>query len=236
MTDIHSHLLYNIDDGSHSVEESVELLIKLKEIGFNNVILTPHYIQDSEYSADNKEKKEKFEYLKETLNLNKIDINIFLGNEIFYNNNIVELVKTGYITPLNNTNYLLIELPFHNKILNLEDMLYEIKCKGYIPIIAHPERYTYFHDNYDLVDKLKEEDILFQCNYASIIGYYGKDSEKLFRYMLKNGYVDYLGTDLHSLNKTIVIDKFKKIEKEIRKVAGKEYYQEIQDNCDLLVE
>lgn len=235
MTDIHSHLIYGIDDGSRSIEESVELLSKLRQIGFENVIITPHYIENSEYSSKNIEKEEKLELLKAALSKNNVDINIYIGNEIFINENIISLIENGSIESLNNTNRLLIELPFHNKILNLEDIIYELKYNGYDPIIAHPERYTYFQEDYELVDKLKEEGVLFQCNYSSIIGYYGKDALKLLKYMLKHRYVDYLGTDIHRLSKTDVIDNFKKIDKLFNKIAGKVYYQQIKDNCDNLV-
>ena len=235
MTDIHSHILFDVDDGSKTIEESTELLKKLHKVGFNNVILTPHYIKDSEYSSKNKEKKQKINELKEELIKQNIDINIFLGNEIFINNEIYELIKEGEIHTLNNTRYILVELPFHNEIVNLEDIIYELKIKGLIPIIAHPERYSYFQNNYKEVDRLREEGFLFQGNYASILGYYGKDAQKLLKYMLKKQYIDYLGTDIHRTAKTYVKENFKKIEKNILKITKKEYYQEIKDNCDNLV-
>ncbi len=235
MTDIHSHLIYGIDDGSRDINESIELLKKMKDIGFDNVIITPHYIENSDYSSNNEAKLERLEEIKKELFKNKIDINIHLGNEIFINENIVNHIKSNEIYPLNNSKYLLIEFPFHNQILNLEDMLYEIKYNGYIPIIAHPERYDAFKDDYSIVEKLREEGILFQANYSSIIGHYGKHAKKLLKRMLKDGYIDYLGTDLHRVGKTTVIDNFKKIEKKIRKITGKEYYKKIMNNCDDLV-
>lgn len=235
MTDIHSHILFDVDDGSKSIEESIKLLKKLKDIGFNNIILTPHYIEGSEYCSKNSEKKEKLNKIKEELSNQKIDINIYLGNEIFINNNIYELIKAGEIKTLNNTRYILVELPFHNQIVNLEDIIYELKIKGLIPIIAHPERYTYFQKNYKEVDRLREEGFLFQGNYASILGYYGKESQKLLKYMLKKQYIDYLGTDIHRINKTYVIDNFKKIEKKIIKITKKDYYDVILENNNNII-
>ena len=235
MTDIHSHILFDVDDGSRTIEESIELLKQMREIGFNNVILTPHYIQGSEYCRANHEKKIKFNEIKEELEKQNIKINIFLGNEIFINNEIYELIKNGNIHTLNNTRYILVELPFHHSIMNLEDVIYELKIKGLIPIIAHPERYTYFQENYKEVDRLKEEGFLFQANYASILGYYGKESQKLMKYMLKKQYIDFLGTDLHRTTKTYVIDNFKKIEKHIIKITKKDYYEEIQENNHKIV-
>lgn len=235
MTDIHSHILFDVDDGSKSIEESIELLKKLKDIGFNNIILTPHYIEGSEYCSKNSEKNKRLKQLKEELSNQKIDINIHLGNEIFINNNIYELIKAAEIKTLNNTRYILVELPFHNQIVNLEDIIYELKIKGLIPIIAHPERYSYFQKNYKEVDKLREEGFLFQGNYASILGYYGKESQKLLKYMLKKQYIDYLGTDIHRINKTYVIDNFKKIEKQIIKITKKDYYDVILENNNNII-
>lgn len=235
MTDIHSHILFDVDDGSKSIDESIELLKKMHEVGFNNVILTPHYIDGSEYSCKNNEKKSKLNNIKKELLKQKIDINIYLGNEILINDSIYELIVNNSIHTLNNTRYILVEFPFHNKIINMEDIIYELKINGLIPIIAHPERYTYFQDNYKEVDRLRKEGFLFQGNYASILGYYGKESQKLLKYMLKKKYIDYLGTDIHRTSKMYVLDNFDKIEKEIIKITKKDYYNEIRNNCDLIV-
>ena len=235
MTDIHSHLIFNVDDGSRSIGESVELLRRMKDVGFDNVIITPHFISNTEYSSSNSLKLRRLEEIKEELKKNNIDINIYLGNEIYINNKIDEYIKEGEIYPLNNSNYLLIEFPMHNMINNFEDILYELKCKGYEIIIAHPERYSYFQDDPSIIDSLYEDGYLFQCNYASILGFYHSGSEKLIKYMLKRGYVHYLGTDLHRLDKTFVLDNFEKIKKKIIKITGDDYFQEIISNCDNLV-
>lgn len=235
MTDIHSHILFDVDDGSDSLEESLELLKGLESIGFNNVILTPHYIEGSEYCSLNKEKLIKLNILKQEIEKNNIKINIYLGNEIFINDHIVEGIKTNRIYTLNNSKYLLFELPFHNQILNLVDIVYEMKYQGYIPILAHPERYIYFQDNPKLLDELKEEGLLFQANFSSILGYYGKGAKKLLKYMLKKKYIDYLGTDIHRINKSYVIDNFPKIEKVFNKIAGSDYYKKIISNGDNLL-
>ena len=235
MTDIHSHILFDVDDGCSTLKESIELLKKMHDIGFNDIILTPHYIDGSEYNSNNIEKISKFKELKEEIQKEKLDINIYLGNEIFINNNIYELIKNKNIYTLNNSNYILVELPFHNQIVNLEDIIYELKIKGITPIIAHPERYTYFQKNYKEVDRLKEEGFLFQANYSSILGYYGKEAQKLLKYMLKKRYIDYLGTDIHKTSKTYVIDNFEKIEKKIIKITKKDYYEEILNNNKSIV-
>ena len=201
MTDVHSHILFGIDDGSRTISESIELLKKLKSVGFNNVILTPHFILDSTYNSNYEANIKIYNELKERLLNENIDINIYLGNEIFIDKNV----------------------------------LYEIRSKGYEVVIAHPERYDAFKEDYSIVDTLREDGFLFQSNYSSILGYYGKDSIKLLKYMLKRHYIDFLGTDIHRIEKTYVIDNFKKIEKHIIKVTGSEYYNKIQLNNNKLV-
>ena len=235
MTDIHSHIIFGVDDGSDSIEESIELLKGLKSVGFDSVIMTPHYIEGSEYCSNNNEKIKKFNIINEEIKKNSIDINIYLGNEIFINDHIVDEILNGQVYTLNNTKYFLFELPFHNQIINLSDIIYEIRFQGYIPILAHPERYTYFQDNYNLVDEFKNEGLLFQANFASILGFYGKGSQKLLKYMLKKEYVDFLGTDIHHIYNAYTIDNFKKIEKEYKKIAGSDYYLRIIQNGDKLV-
>lgn len=235
MTDTHSHILFNIDDGSNNIEESIAILKEMAEVGFKHVILTPHYIEGTEYSVTNEEKDIRFALLEKRIKEENLDIIIHLGNEIFLHNNLIASIEGAKCYGLNKSNYLLVELPFHNQIRGLIDILYEFKVKGYTPIIAHPERYTYLQDNPDLVDKLKEEGTLFQCNYSSILGYYRKDAERLMKYMLKKHYVDYLGTDIHHINKAFVLDNFDKIKKNIIKITGDEYFNEIMENCSNLI-
>lgn len=235
MTDVHSHILFGIDDGSRTISESIELLKKLKSVGFNNVILTPHFILDSTYNSNYEANIKIYNELKERLLNENIDINIYLGNEIFIDKNVPTLLEKNIITSLNRTKYVLVEFPMHNKLLNIEDILYEIRSRGYEVVIAHPERYDAFKEDYSIVDTLREDGFLFQSNYSSILGYYGKDSIKLLKYMLKRHYIDFLGTDIHRIEKTYVIDNFKKIEKHIIKVTGSEYYNKIQVNNNKLV-
>ncbi len=235
MTDVHSHIIFDVDDGSHTLEESIELIKYMKEVGFNNIIATPHYIRNSEYAANNKEKLEKLAILKQELKKQNIDVNLYLGNEIYISEHIHEDIVNDNIYTMNNSKYILFEIPFHNQILNLMDIVYELKINGYIPILAHPERYDFLKANYKTVDLLKEEGLLFQCNYSSILEYYGKDAKKLLKYMLKKHYVDYLGTDIHHINKTYVLDNFDKIKNKIIKIAGEDYFKEIISNCNRLL-
>ena len=234
MIDMHNHILYGIDDGCKTIEESIETIKNMKKIGFNNIVLTPHYIEDSSFKANNNLKLQRLEILKEELLKNNIDVNLFLGNEIFINESINELIINKEIRSINNTRYILIELPFNNQILNLDDYLYELKLKGYKIIIAHPERYTYFKDNYEEARKLYDSGVLFQVNYGSIIGQYGSSSLKLVKKLLKDDMVDFISTDIHKPSSSL-FDKFDLIKHKIIKIIGEDKFKDISYNNILKV-
>lgn len=234
MIDMHNHILYGIDDGCKTIEESIETIRNMKSVGFNTIVLTPHYIEDSSFKANNNLKLQKLEILKEELLKNNIDVNLFLGNEIFINESINDLIINKEIRSINNTRYILIELPFNNQILNLDDYLYELKLKGYKIIIAHPERYTYFKDNYEEARKLYDSGVLFQVNYGSIIGQYGSSSLKLVKKLLKDDMVNFISTDIHKPSSSL-FDKFDDIKHKIIKIIGEDKFKDISYNNILKV-
>lgn len=229
MIDIHTHIIFNIDDGCKSIDDSVNTIKKLKELGFSKIFLTPHYMKGSNYQANNDIKITKYNKLKELVKNENMDIELCLGNEIYINNDIDNLIISKEIYPLNDTRYLLIELPLYNEINGVMDYLYELKLRGYIPIIAHPERYTYFQKNYNKMVELYECGVLFQSNYGSILGIYGKEAKKLLKYALKNDMISFLATDIHSSNFSLIKD-FKKATKKIKKIVGNKRFEDLTFN------
>ena len=229
MIDMHCHILYGIDDGCKTIEESIETIKKMKSAGFDSIVLTPHYIEDSSFKANNNLKLQRLEILKEELLKNNIDVNLFLGNEIFINESIDELIINKEIRSINNGRYILVELPFNNQILNLDDYIYELSLKGYRVIIAHPERYTYFKNDYNEARKLYDSGVLFQVNYGSIIGQYGNGSKKLVKKLLKDNMVDFISTDIHKPDSKL-FDRFDEIKRKIIKITGEDKFNEITCN------
>ena len=114
LKDLHSHLLYGIDDGCKTIEESLSLLKKMSAAGVKDIIITPHYIENSKYVFNNESKEKLFTILKNEVKFEKIDVNLYLGNEVFYTDHFVELIESGEVQTLNNSKYLLFELPMHN--------------------------------------------------------------------------------------------------------------------------
>lgn len=220
--DIHNHILYGIDDGSKSLEESIEILKQYKEMGFKDIVLTPHYIENSNYTTNNKEKQNLLKTLK-----NKIKgINLYLGNEVFINNNLEELLNQQEISTINNSRYLLIEFPMNQKLKTITNTIYELKIKGIIPIIAHPERYKYVKKDITIVDEWIEEGALLQANYGSIVGVYGRKTKKTLKKLLKKNKISILATDIHYPNSEIY-KNIEKSKKKIKRIIGEEKLTEL---------
>ena len=224
--DIHSHILYGIDDGSRSLEESINIIKNMKNIGFNDIIITPHYIEGTSYNCNNFGKKILFNYLKEKVSEAGIDINLYLGNEIFVFDKIKEFLENGEIFALNDSKYLLIETPMQQEVANLDEYLFKLISHGYKVILAHPERYSYFQDDPSKIKKYIDMGVLFQSNYASITGRYGNHAIKTLKYFLKNNYITFLASDIHHENSTFY-DDFAKMKKEIIHIVGNETFEKL---------
>ncbi len=197
MTDIHNHLLYGVDDGAKSIEESIEVLKDMKECGYDNVILTPHYIKDSTWNNPRNDNLERMNILQQELNKNHIDIKLYLGNELFIDDSIYELLLNKKISSLNGTNYLLIELPMNGEYEDYKYIFKDLINKGYHVILAHPERYHSFQKDFNKVYELEKIGVYFQSNLDSIIGGYGEAAEKTIKRLLKEKKIAFLATDIH---------------------------------------
>ena len=232
MIDTHLHVLPAIDDGSRSTAESLKILQNLIDLGFTDVICTPHYLPDSDYCPNNQRKRAVFSALQTAAQ--HLPINLHLGNEAYIDTDLYNLIQADEIQLIGDR-FLLFELPFYAEFQGLPDLLHNLKVKGITPILAHPERYVYFQENYGLVDQFKASGLLFQSNYGSIVGQYGKSAEKLVKYLFKNGYVDFLGTDIHRANSQVFL-KFPRIKRKIIRLIGAENLEQIIANAKELID
>lgn len=197
MIDIHSHLIYNVDDGSKSIEETVLMLEEAKCAGFTDVVLTPHYMKNY-YTEPCNKIRDKISALYE--DSKKIGINLYQGNEIYATSDIVDLIKNNEAMSLNKSKYVLFELPMQEFPINLDEIIYILLENSYIPIIAHPERYRYVQENPNLLVDYIEKGILFQANYGSIIGVYGNKIKETVQKLLTHNMIHFLGSDNHRPN------------------------------------
>ncbi len=197
MIDVHNHLLFGIDDGSRSIEESVSIIRKLSKIGITDIILTPHYIKDSSYVSPKSNNIKLMKQLKEALEYNNINVNLYLGNEIYIDKDIEKLLYQRQMSSLNNTNFLLVELPMSGQWDGYQDVfmdLLNIECQV---VLAHPERYNSFQEDFNKIYELRDMGVIFQCNVGSLIGQYGKSAKKVVKRMLKEDLIYMFGTDIH---------------------------------------
>ena len=220
MIDFHSHILPEIDDGSKSYEESIKMLNEAKEVGFNKVISTSHYAVNC-YEVPEYKRKELLEELMQEQNMPEL----LLGSEIFLTYNIVDLLEEYKASTINGTKYILIELPLREHFFNLKDILYRLKEKDYKIILAHPERYSMVHKNFNILYELSDLGILFQANYGSILGIYGMAAKSTIKKMLKNNLVTFLGTDAHRENS--IYPKIPKAITKIQKFTSEDELEEL---------
>ena len=224
MIDIHCHILPGIDDGSRDVEESMEMIREAYKAGFTNIISTSHYIEES-YNVPKARRQELIDMLNSKIEQEGMKIKIYNGAEAYITPNLVELIKAEELPTMNGTKYLLMELPMHNQILSLESIVSKVINQGITLIIAHPERYSYVQKNYKILNELADMGVLFQANYGSCIGQYGKEAEKTLKKLLKANRISFFGTDCHRAGS--VYEKMPEILKKLEKMIGKEKLEEL---------
>lgn len=204
--DIHSHILPGIDDGASTIEESIDLIKKMNAFGIQNFIITPH-IMEGVWENTPTTIMNALRYLQEGLEKNGLsNIKVKAGAEYMLDHNFNELLSTKNLLPLKD-NYILIEMSYLSPPLNLFETLFAIQIAGYIPVLAHPERYNSYHSNYFIYEKLKKAGCLFQLNLLSLSNYYGKEVQVTALKLLKNNMYDFVGTDIHHMRHLNYLEK-----------------------------
>ena len=224
MIDFHSHILPNIDDGSRNIEETFNLLKEAKNVGFEGIISTSHYIEGY-YETNAPEREAWLSAITEALRNKGMDVNLYLGNEIYLSENLIKLLEEGNASTINNTSYVLFEMPLNVEPLNLYDVVYEMLQHKIVPVLAHPERYVYIQTEPELVYDLIQKGVLMQANYASIIGYYGQREEFIVRKFLENNMIHFLGSDVHRQN--TIYPKIPEILEELTELIGEKKVEEL---------
>ncbi|RQO65687.1 histidinol phosphatase [Pedobacter sp. KBW01] len=190
--DMHSHILPGIDDGSPDIATSVRFVKSLSELGFEQLIATPHIL------------KELYPNTLESISKAKIDLQIALNQA-----NITTKLNAGAeymvdqdftldqdLCPLDQK-HLLIEMSYLSESPGISQTIFDVSIKGYHPVLAHPERYTFYFKDKSRLKRFKEKGCLLQLNLLSVLGYYGKDVKQLAELLLKEKMYDFAGTDLH---------------------------------------
>ncbi|MBE6048881.1 MAG: capsular biosynthesis protein [Clostridium sp.] len=224
MIDIHSHILPGIDDGSKSISMTLEMLTNATEQGTSKIIATPHFCRgygEAEYD----EVKKLTEKISRLAKDEKIEIEIYCGQEVYYSQSIISDYKQGIIGTLANSRYLLFELPLHSEFEKevLED-IYELQILGVKPILAHPERYKFLKEEPYLINELIDEGILFQMNAGSIEGAFGRQAKKVAELFLDKAIYNFIGSDVHNVtDRTIGIKEGYNLAVERNKIYVKQF-------------
>lgn len=227
MIDMHSHILPKIDDGAKYIEETYKLIKEAENSGFEAIITTPHYMEHY-YEANEAQRKEIINELQS-------NIKLYIGNEIYLSENIIKLLEQNKASTINNTQYVLFEMPMNAKPMNLYDVVYELLQHKFIPILAHPERYIFVQKEPQIICDLIQNGVLMQANYASIIGEYGTKAQTIVQAFLRNNMIHFLGTDAHKSN--TIYPKIPQIINKLEKLIRKEKVEELSTiNPKLVVE
>lgn len=195
--DMHSHLLPGIDDGSPDVATSIKLIRGMMELGYRKFITTPHIMWEM-YRNTPAIIKEKLELLKEALLTEGIDVQIEAAAEYFIDDNLEKMLQRNEPLLTFGDKNILVEFSMASPPFDLKEVLFELQMQGYYPIIAHPERYIYLESNKQLYTELKDAGYAFQLNVLSLGGAYGRSAQELAQWLIKKGFYDFAGTDLHS--------------------------------------
>ncbi len=191
-TDMHSHLLPGIDDGSTDIDQSRVLMNGLTDLGLQHFITTPHIMWDM-YKNTSEIIREKEKLLKESITGTPLRA----AAEYYLDGHLDDLLQQKSPLLTIQENKVLVEFSFVSMPMNWKEAIFNLQLNGYQPILAHPERYTYLAGNKSLYDEFKSLGCLFQLNILSLTGYYNKTAMDLAHYLIDQKYIDLLGTDLH---------------------------------------
>lgn len=217
VTDIHSHILPGIDDGSPDIETSLLLVEGLIKLGISHSIATPHIIGDL-YRNNCDTINNALSALRDALEEKQLKFKINAAAEYMLDAYFLELLQKKVPLLTLKNNLILTEFSYAERPFNIENIVFAVITEGYQPILAHPERYAYYHNDYKQYHHLADLGFLLQVNLLSLTGYYGKAVAKAAAYIIKNKLVSFIGTDLHHLrhldalndpaNKTVFAELF----------------------------
>lgn len=193
---MHSHLLPGIDDGAPDPETSIELIRGLMKLGYSRFITTPHIYPDL-YPNNRETILNAHALLMQHLQQEELQVEIVPAAEYFIDDLFPELLEKGEPLLTLHQNMVLVEISFISPPRELNHVIFNLVTSGYQPVLAHPERYAYYHQQKEVYHRFKDQGCLLQINMLSLLGYYGKSVQEAARYLVQQGLVDLIGTDLH---------------------------------------
>ncbi len=216
-TDMHSHLIPGIDDGASTINQSIELIKQMAAMGFSKIITTPH-IQGEVYKNTPEIINNGLNELKLALAKENIQIEISAAAEYLLDDKFNEKLLSKNLLTFGKK-FILVELSYFSPHPNLLNFIFDLQIEGYNVILAHPERYSYWFNNFKKLEELKERGVFFQLNIISLSGYYDIPVKKTAEKLVDNNMIDFLGTDMHNNNYMDGLNKTR-FEKYLQKVLS----------------
>ena len=194
--DIHTHLLFGVDDGAVDLQQSMELLAMARENGTTAVVMTPHH--RGRFRKNTAEfLRQRFAQLQEQVKNEIPDMKLYLGNEAAHERELGDKVAEGRVLSLNDSHYVLLEFDYNSSRVQVVEETMALIGSGYTAIIAHAERYDIFRKNKKLPEELIYVGALIQLNADSILGKCGFATKRVCHRLLKNGMVHFVASDGH---------------------------------------
>ena len=218
--DIHCHILPGVDDGSGSMEESLWLLKKEYDEGVRNIILTPHFRYKMIEPSLEKVQLQFLRLLRKTSKIGP-DLKLYLGCELHASMDMIDCLKKGERMTMASSRYVLVEFSDYDEKNYIKERIQKLKLNGYLPIVAHVERYRAAFEDADFIGELRDMGAYIQMNADSITGRDGLRMKWFCKKLLKWGLVDFIGSDGHNAK-----DRIPEIGKAydlVEKLMGRDY-------------
>lgn len=213
--DMHSHLVPGIDDGARTLDDSVSLIRSMSALGFKKLITTPH-IQHDFYRNTPEIIFNGLDTVRNAIRSENIPVEIEAAAEYLLDDGFETLAENGDLLSFSGK-HILVELSYFNPNPNLKNLVFNLQCDGYMVILAHPERYTYWFNDFGKFEDLKDRGIFFQLNLVSLTGFYPDPVKKFAEKLIDKGMYDFAGSDMHNMNYMNALEKSLK-EKSLKKL------------------
>lgn len=195
--DVHSHFINGIDDGAQTIEDSLELLGAMRSLGYQKVITTPHVMSD--YYRNTPEIIREGRYrIAEAADKAGIDIKIECAAEYYLDADFMDKIKRKELLTFGD-NYVLFELPFISEPPNTADVIFEMQLAGYKPVLAHPERYGFWHHQFDKYQEVADKGVILQLNINSLTGHYSPEVKQISQRLIYAELIGLVGSDCHHI-------------------------------------
>ncbi len=193
--DFHSHFLPGLDDGCVELEESMSLIKQMHDYGYTHIIMSPHVMGDY-YKNTPEMILEKLHLVREEAKKRNIDLMLDATAEYYLDEWFEDKIKNRLLLPFGG-NKILFEISYVNEPRNLFETVFDLQVAGYQPVLAHPERYSFYHDHFDIYEKLVAQGCHLQVNLLSLVGYYGNAEKRTAEKLAEKNLIYYVSSDAH---------------------------------------